>query len=177
MLKKLGVAVLGLALSTAAWADGRLYDLNTHEEQALTATGQPIVEIDTEYQIVNMWAPWCPPCLKEMPTMAKWYKKQNKKRVKLIGLAMVGEKGDTLDDVRHFAKRVGVNYPIWYTQSKGSPWYYNLGNGIDGQPKLLPFTVVQKRGCVHRLFYRLTLTHEKGWTQLLKDIDQKCAKP
>ena len=57
--------------------------------------------------LVNFWATWCPPCLKEIPDLIALY--ENRKDIMIIGVAM------DMDDpkmVLDFAQSMAINYPI-----------------------------------------------------------------
>lgn len=57
--------------------------------------------------IVNFWATWCPPCLKEIPDLIALY--GNRQDIMIIGVAM------DIDDpnmVLDFAQSMAINYPI-----------------------------------------------------------------
>ena len=58
--------------------------------------------------IVNFWATWCPPCLKEIPDFIKAYDEFKDKGLEILGLAV----SDTEDKVRQFVKNNDVNYPV-----------------------------------------------------------------
>ncbi|MEO0203093.1 MAG: TlpA disulfide reductase family protein [candidate division WOR-3 bacterium] len=75
--------------------------------------------------VVDFWATWCPPCLKEIPHFIELQDKY-KEHVQFVGLN-VGEKADK---VREFANNMGINYIIGYSEEK----IEKLFGGISGLP-------------------------------------------
>jgi cytochrome c biogenesis protein CcmG, thiol:disulfide interchange protein DsbE len=59
--------------------------------------------------ILNFWASWCPPCQKETPLLAQWYKDQHGS-VNLIGL----DENDTTANALKFTRAKGVTYPVGF---------------------------------------------------------------
>ncbi len=58
--------------------------------------------------LVNFWAVWCPPCRKEMPSMARLADKMAGKPFTLLGVNV----GESPEEIRAFLKQVPVNFPI-----------------------------------------------------------------
>lgn len=58
--------------------------------------------------LVNFWAVWCPPCRKEMPSMARLAEKLAGRPFTLLGVNV----GETPEEIRAFLKQVPVNFPI-----------------------------------------------------------------
>lgn len=58
--------------------------------------------------LVNFWAVWCPPCRKEMPSMARLSEKLAGKPFTILGVNV----GETPEEIRAFLKQVPVNFPI-----------------------------------------------------------------
>jgi thiol-disulfide isomerase/thioredoxin len=103
---------------------GRSFPDTTGAEFALdTALGKPLV--------VNFWATWCPPCVKEMPDLDALRKSHQ-------GVGFVGVAIDTADNVRAFSKKVQVGYKLVVAGHGGIALMRELGNKNGG----LPFTLV-----------------------------------
>ena len=58
--------------------------------------------------LVNFWAVWCPPCRKEMPSMARLAEQMGKRPFTILGV----NEGESPDEIRAFLKQVPVNFPI-----------------------------------------------------------------
>lgn len=57
--------------------------------------------------LVNFWATWCPPCLKEIPDLIALH--ENRKDIMVIGVAM--DFGDA-QVVMDFVRSMSITYPI-----------------------------------------------------------------
>ncbi len=57
--------------------------------------------------VLNFWASWCVPCLKEMPMLAKFQHDHAADGVQIVGIAMEQPQSAAM-----FLKRLDVGYPI-----------------------------------------------------------------
>jgi thiol-disulfide isomerase/thioredoxin len=95
------------------------------------------VQLDTylgQTLVLNFWATWCPPCVKEMPDLDVLHKKHP--GVHIVGIAV-----DTATNVKKFGDKVQVSYPLLVAGHGGIQHMRALGNKNGG----LPFTVVFDR--------------------------------
>lgn len=81
--------------------------------------------------VLNFWATWCAPCVKEMPDLDHLHAKYQD--VSFVGLAV-----DTQVNVEKFIQKVQVAYPLLIAGHGGIQFMRTLGNKQGG----LPFTVV-----------------------------------
>ncbi|HEX9627727.1 MAG TPA: TlpA disulfide reductase family protein [Acidiferrobacterales bacterium] len=58
--------------------------------------------------LVNFWATWCPPCIKEMPSMQRLHERFAERGFAVLAVNM----GETEAEVRAFLTRVPVSFPI-----------------------------------------------------------------
>ncbi len=82
-----------------------------------------------KYLVVNFWATWCPPCLKEIPAFVEFYE-NNKDRVLILGLDY--EQADK-KAIEEFTDTFMVNYPIVLFDEHNGPQFVNFGEVI-GMP-------------------------------------------
>ena len=113
----------------------RLPDLQGQEVSSQGWAGKVVV--------INYWASWCPPCLREMPVFIR-AQESHGDLVQVVGIAV-----DRPDDVRTFVADYPVNYPILIADPEAVAISKRLGNRVEG----LPFTVIfDRRG--RRVFSR-----------------------
>ena len=87
--------------------------------------GQPLV--------LNFWATWCPPCVREMPALDRFARDFAGRGWRVVGLA-----ADQAEPVRAYLARAPVSYAIGLTGFAGIELSQRLGNSSGG----LPFTLV-----------------------------------
>jgi thiol-disulfide isomerase/thioredoxin len=83
--------------------------------------------------VLNFWATWCSPCVKEMPTLDKFHRDFGKRGWRVLGLAI-----DSPTPVKAFLAKTPVSFPIGLAGLGGTELAQTLGNTQGG----LPFTVV-----------------------------------
>ncbi|KXV10317.1 redoxin [Caballeronia megalochromosomata] len=98
-----------------------------------SGTSQPLAAFKGKPVVVNFWASWCGPCVKEMPALSAMQRDYEKKGITFIGLGVDSEK-----NVNDFLKKVPVAYPVYVTGFGGADLARSFGNNAGG----LPFTVV-----------------------------------
>lgn len=83
--------------------------------------------------LINLWASWCGPCIKEMPELNRYAQSQGATGTQVVGIAL-----DNAEDVAAFLQRVPVGYPILLERPGPRDAGIQLGN-----PKgVLPYTVL-----------------------------------
>jgi thiol-disulfide isomerase/thioredoxin len=83
--------------------------------------------------VVNFWASWCGPCVREMPALADLSRQYAGKGVQFVGIGV-----DSEQNVQSFLQKVPVDYPIFVSGFGGADLAREFGNAAGG----LPFTVV-----------------------------------
>ena len=87
--------------------------------------GQPL--------LLNFWATWCPPCVKEMPLLDRFYRERRAQGWRVVGLAV-----DTPVPVREYLARLPMSFPIGLAGLGGVELTRMFGNASGA----LPFTLV-----------------------------------
>ena len=62
-----------------------------------------------ELTMINFWAPWCPPCVGEMPELEKLYESYAEQGFTILGVYSTADREDEVDAV---LAECGTTYPI-----------------------------------------------------------------
>ncbi len=58
--------------------------------------------------LLNFWATWCPPCVKEIPSLGRLKKKMAGRGVEVLSVDV----GEPVETVRAFLKRIPAAFPV-----------------------------------------------------------------
>jgi thiol-disulfide isomerase/thioredoxin len=108
--------------------------------------------------LLNFWAPWCPPCRKEVPAFIELQEKYAEKGFTIVGITI-----DTRDNAQTFADTTGVNYPILIAEEQGIEIAKAYGNRVGA----LPYSVLLDRKGRVILTHRNELSLEQAEKALL----------
>jgi peroxiredoxin len=95
-----------------------------------------ISDWDGQVILVNFWATWCPPCVREIPAFNQLYESYKDKGFTIIGIAL-----DNKQDVIDFIDPMSVEYPILLGDQQGIKLTQDYGNRLG----VLPFSVIIDR--------------------------------
>lgn len=111
--------------------------------------------------VVNFWATWCPPCLKEIPEFVRMQDSYGAQGLQFIGIAI-----DDQAKVEAFVTSHRVNYPILMAGgADGLTLARDAGNRLGG----LPFTVIiDRQGRTARV--ELGVLDEKKLLPMVKNL-------
>lgn len=113
------LAVLLLCLLSAAagvgawwwWQEQRAVELAQQrpdlEFRDLDGRPHRLSEWNGKLLLLNFWATWCTPCLKEIPLLIQAQRDYGPRGLQVVGLAL-----DQREAVEGFRARLGINYPL-----------------------------------------------------------------
>jgi len=142
-MKQTTFIVLAAALALAAGIGARHLNSNSLQTSQtplpefnlpdLAGQSHSIREWQGKILVINFWATWCTPCLKEIPELIELQKTYADKNLTVIGIAI-----DDPDEVKQFIATNPINYPILLTKEDGVLLTRKLGNQVDA----IPFTAI-----------------------------------
>jgi thiol-disulfide isomerase/thioredoxin len=123
---------------TVAYADtGKQPTAVTHffQQSFNDPGGKPLAlsQFQGKPLLVNFWAPWCAPCVREMPELDAFAKEMKAKQVNVVGIGI-----DSPSNIAQFAGKLKISYPIMVAGMGGTDLARDFGNEAGG----LPFTVL-----------------------------------
>ena len=83
--------------------------------------------------LINFWATWCPPCVSEMPDLVALQNDLAGKNLQVVGIGI-----DSPSNIREFADKHQITYPLLLGGLEGSELSRQFGNESGG----LPFTIL-----------------------------------
>ena len=113
------------------YVDVALPDLDGRSRRLSEFAGRPM--------LLNFWATWCAPCVREMPLLDRYAREHPE--LSVVGIAL-----DSAEAVAPFVKRLGIGYPILLESPAAGDASVRYGN-LRG---VLPFSVFVDRGGVVR---------------------------
>ena len=99
--------------------------------QHLDGSPMPVAGLRGKPLLLNFWASWCVPCVKELPEIA-FFAKEAQSQWQVLGLAI-----DEPAAVQTFLKKLTLDMPLGLAGLTGFEMARTLGNTLGG----LPFSV------------------------------------
>lgn len=102
--------------------------------------------------VLNFWAPWCPPCRREIPALAEFQAQYEAQGLTVVGIAV-----DTPFNTQNFVDTSPINYPILVAEEQGIALSRRYGNRVGA----LPYTIVLDRDGNVVYSHRSEITREQ----------------
>jgi thiol-disulfide isomerase/thioredoxin len=93
----------------------------------LTGTPTALESFGGQPLLINFWATWCAPCLREIPLLKSFH--ETDPSIRVVGIAV-----DRLEDVLEYAAEMEFNYPILVGQSDGMDAMATFRNDAGAMP-------------------------------------------
>ncbi|MCB1627707.1 MAG: TlpA family protein disulfide reductase [Xanthomonadales bacterium] len=116
----LSLSLLGLTPALQAATDQPALSV-----QLVDGTDWSLADQRGQWVVVNYWATWCTPCIKEMPELQALHDERDD--VLVIGLAY---EESELDDIRRFLEVRKVSYPIAQVDVFAPPADFDTPRGL-----------------------------------------------
>ena len=144
-------AASAAAVAAAGPLPGPLHALDGRTLAAADVAGRAVV--------LNFWAPWCPPCVREMPELDRFSKSPAAKDTLVIGLAI-----DEQPAVEKFLAGHPVGFPVVVLGYAGLSWVRKLSEDTN---VALPFSALYDRAgrLARRKFGPTDAAELTGWVQ------------
>lgn len=124
--------------------------------QDAAGAAQPLAQWRGRPLVVNFWAPWCAPCVEEMPDLQHIRDDYRARGVEVIGVGI-----DSAARIRAFRDQHAISLPLLVAGAEGS----SLGGQFGNTAGVLPYTVLigSDGRVLERKIGRIRAEQLRGW--------------
>src|SRR5512139_2341588 len=112
MKRLLAAVAMSLSLTSAGHAAGFEARAGTAapalQVQDLQGVAKTLADYRGKVVLVNFWASWCPPCLREMPSLERLRVKMAGRPLEIVAL----DSAETAEEVSAYLSRMKLGFPI-----------------------------------------------------------------
>lgn len=157
MLSRRPGHVLGVCL---LWALAHGYTTPARAEAPATVTPAEIEALIRENAgrvvVVNFWATWCPPCLREFPDIIEVHADYRAEGLTVLAVSM--NAADEIEDIEQFIEQFDPPFPVYRAAALDSEFFEAVLDSWFGE---MPMTLVfDAKGTVAHV-YKKPLTYEE----------------
>ncbi|MGQ0799949.1 MAG: TlpA family protein disulfide reductase [Pseudomarimonas sp.] len=100
----------------------------------IRGTKQSLAQFDGKPLIINFWATWCPPCVRELPMLDAWHGRRDRDGTAVLAIAIDAD----VDAVIRFAQDNALTLPVWIAE----PGKVDVSTNFGNRRSVLPFSVL-----------------------------------
>lgn len=108
--------------------------------------------------IVNFWATWCKPCVKELPAFDKLSHEYRNQSVKIL-LVSIDDQAELDTKVKPFIKKQGLHTEVLLlNETKPHKWIDRVDSTWSGA---IPATMIVQRSTGRKMFYEKDFSYDE----------------
>ncbi len=123
-LKSVKIPVLVLLLLLTLCACGKKEAAQEPEASPMTSLSFSTKDIDgskvtgkslfggAKVTMINLWATWCSPCIRELPELEELYMEYRDRGVELVGILLDGTTDSAIESAKTLMIKAGITYPV-----------------------------------------------------------------
>lgn len=99
-------------LAGSAWATDEIGGMPPYTVASMTGEPVALHERRGKVTVLNIWATWCGPCRKEMPSLQVLHQKFQERGLEVVGVNVDAPQADQLKRIQELTQRLGIDYTI-----------------------------------------------------------------